>query len=176
MYGKLDDKNIDKIQNADISMLDTIAKNAYNNLVPLQKRYAEEYLICKNEKHAALNAGYINTAIPGQLVRLRKNINICLFISSKEELKNRDLLKQIEDENKNVDADKEMSKDACRAIIGDPDSKKSEILSAIDILAKLNGVYKEAPNTGKNKAFSIKIPDNMRDSENTREITRETNE
>jgi hypothetical protein len=66
----------------------------------------------------------------------------------------------LEAESKNNDADINMSKDACRAIISDPESKKSEILSAIDILAKLNGVYKEKPNEGKNKAFSIKKPEN----------------
>jgi len=169
MYGKLSIDDMNKIQAADISTLQEIAKNAYIILVPKQKLYCDEYLICKKEKQAAINAGYIEYSVDKSLVRLRRNINVCLYISAIQELKNRENRAFIEAESKNVDADNDMSKEACRRIINDPEASNADVLNAVDKLAKLNGVYKEKPETGKNKAFSIKKPENMSNNEQKRD-------
>jgi phage terminase small subunit len=161
MYGKaLTDADIKLLSTDTVDSLDNLAIQAYKKLIQIQKRYCDNYLTLNNEKEAAINAGYSVKAITPQLCRIRTLRNICLYISVRQELDRR----AKEAENRallaTVDADNNLSKEACRRIIGDPDAKKTEVLYAVDILAKLNGVYK-VPNTVKSKSFGVKLPDKV---------------
>jgi phage terminase small subunit len=164
MYGRaLTDEDIERIGKASKEELSQMSITAFTSLNPRQKRYCEEYITSKHERTASMSAGYTDTGIAEQLVRLRKNLNVCLYISCKEELEKREQEALLHTEDDNIDTMKQV----CKSIYEDEDANNSDRLKAIEQYAKLVGIYKDATKAGKNRTFGIKKSEKLREVEQT---------
>jgi phage terminase small subunit len=170
VYGYLDELNTIRIQNADIVTLDDIAKTEYRNLNIKERKFSELILNGVNEHKAVKDAGYSLNNLYNIVSQNRKKTSLCLYISAKQEL---ELRKNKAELQANVD----MIGDALKYLhqvltYEDPEGDKKQfkpdenkIIAAREILK----VLKPDQSTGKNKAFSIKKPENMQNSEHSRD-------